>query len=275
MLNQPKDSRIVICGTARNIENRIEAFVETFSKSFADFVEIQFLILESFSTDDTVNNLKAYQAKHSNFRFEQDKNISENEIRRTVRIASARSELQRIVREEYQDFDFVVMADMDGVNSNLTKRGVLSCWKWADWDVMTANQPLRYYDIWALRARNWSETDCWQEFEGLRNLLGDRKARHIAVTSKMKIIPTFRSPIKVESAFGGLAIYTRSAFLSGLYKGANNSGGEVCEHVEFHRTISSKGFNIFINPAMVNISPLKQMMTITKENIAKLFGFTP
>ena len=60
--------------------------------------------------------------------------------------------------------------------------------------------------------------------------------------------------IEVDSAFGGLGIYTHEAFLACRYAGTDNQAGgiDVADHIPFHRDLRTKGFRIFINPALIN-----------------------
>lgn len=254
MKNKPiEQSTILICGTARNIERKLLDFERGMNSCFAGFKTVNFLIVESFSTDKTNQALHELKLSRKKFEYFTDDKVSPRETRRTVRIASARSSIQQWIRNQSREFDFVVMADMDGVNRDLTKEAIESCWLYDDWDVVAASQPFRYYDLWALRAAGWNEKDCWEEFGELVPKYGTKKAKKIAITSKMRGLARKSEWVEVESAFGGLAIYRTAAFLAGEYLGSDSSGREICEHVPFHKEIRSKGFRIFINPALVNI----------------------
>jgi hypothetical protein len=88
----------------------------------------------------------------------------------------------------------------------------------------------------------------------------------------MKSISPNTPLIPVESAFGGLAIYTMDAFLSGKYIGLSSEGYEVCEHVGFHQAIKERGLNIFIAPKLVNLLPKTQKVEflLNRHNIGLL-----
>jgi hypothetical protein len=271
MRNKPiQESTILISGTARNVEKKLPDFICGMNICFSGFKSVHFLIVESFSTDKTVQALRKLKLSHKDFECFTDDTISPGETRRTVRIASARSSVQQWIRNQPIEYDYVVMADMDGVNRDLTKEAVESCWLFDGWDVVAASQPFRYYDLWALRAAGWNEKDCWEEFEELAPKHGIKKAKKIAITSKMRGLARKSEWVEVESAFGGLAIYRTTAFLSGEYLGSDSSGREICEHVPFHREIRSKGFRIFINPALVNISRKRQVAGIFKSQLTSM-----
>lgn len=260
---------ILVCGTARNVSRKLDDFLRNTDKSFAGFKESQYLICESFSTDDTWEKLVSLKSQREDFDCIQDDQIDKMEIRRTVRIASARNRLKNNIEKNFYNFDYVVMMDLDGVNRNLTRATVESCWMHVGWAGATANQPLRYYDIWALRATGWCENDCWKEYSNLRKNMKHKQALKIAVTSKMKSIRRSRLPIEVKSAFGGLAIYKMEAFLSSEYIGEDEQGMEICEHVLFHKGVTDKGFKIFIIPSLVNLNPMTQVGNMLKELILR------
>lgn len=266
------DSKVIICGTARNISRKMDDFLRVTEMSFSGFKEIEYLICESFSSDGTWEKLLSMKSSRDDFHCIQDNDVDITELRRTVRIASARNQLQRTIKEKFKDFDYVVMMDLDGVNRDLTKENVESCWRYSEWDAVTANQPLRYYDIWALRAAGWCETDCWKEYASLLKDMPHNRALKNAVTSKMRSIRSSTDPIPVHSAFGGLAIYKMEAFLSSEYIGEDEEGREICEHVPFHKGMSDKGFKIFIMPSLVNLNPTTQVSNILKDFVLKFIN---
>ena len=262
LLPHPSESRIVICGTARNIEHKIEKSIDTISKAFCSFADVAMIICESHSDDGTRRKLETLQSQYKNLIIVSDNSLAH--AFRTVRIAAARNRLKAEVMKHFSNFHYVAMADLDGVNQDLTKRRVESCWRYQGWDVATANQPLRYYDIAALRAPNWAPGDSWQEFLTLKANLSHKKALKIAIKSKEKSISPKSNPIDVISAFGGLAIYRMSAFAQGSYHGLDKSGNETCEHVSFHQDLVNGGFKIKIIPSLVNLNRTTQVAGILR-----------
>ena len=270
---RPEESSVLICGTARNIERKIDEYFQIMTCSFTNFKTVTFLVCESFSDDRTQEKLELLQKSGVPLEFFIDKDVALDEKSRTVRIASARNSIRKVITEKYKTFDYVVMADMDGVNRDLTKEAVDSCWKWKGWDVAFSNQPYRYYDIWALRADNWCEYDCWAEYVSLSRVMTAKRAKKIAITSKMRSISVNASPIEVKSAFGGLAIYKMEAFLSGEYLGKTTDGYAICEHVTFHADLHRKDYKLFIIPSFVNLAPSSQRMNIIRDRFIKLAKF--
>jgi len=172
---------------------------------------------------------------------------------RIARITYCRNAYVDYVHKRKDDFDFIAVADLDGVNILLNANKVLSCWSRSDWDVCTANQLGPYYDIYALRAENWNEKDCWNEARALYSSgLNPIKASITSIQKKQILIPEDSEWIRVTSAFGGLAIYSKDAFLLGRYDVRTKSEFRVSEHVPFNESISSNDFRIFINPKLTN-----------------------
>lgn len=263
------DASVVVAGVARDCGKSIAATLEALRNASVGFRRADFAIVESDSTDETRQELNRL-ASEMDLSFECLGRLADTIPARTQRIAHARNRMVELVREKYPDNDYVIVADLDGVNDNVTKAGIESAWSSIEpWDVVTANQPGRYYDIWALRHASWSPNDCWQAARELEPVFGRNQARRLAVWSRQANLPTHAPLLEVDSAFGGLAIYRSDAFFSGQYSGIND-GLEVCEHVPFHECIRAAGFRIFINPALLNrpqaeheerFSPLKQGMS--------------
>jgi glycosyltransferase involved in cell wall biosynthesis len=262
--------KIVVCGTARNVARSIEDFVRRIRDVVSDFQEVQIVICESFSSDNTNEILSKLMVEFKNLNYFSDNSIPNFEARRTLRIASARNMLKQHIQDNFSHFDYVAMMDLDGVNRNLTRKAFLSPWSHSDWDVATANQSLLYYDLWALRAKGWSEGDCWVEYNLLTQQMSQKKAKKMAITSKMKKIPRRSKPIKVESAFGGLGIYRMEAFLSGNYAGLDSTGNELCEHVPFHADLVENGYRIYIFPQLVNMNAFSQIINLIKDFSTRL-----
>ncbi len=136
-----------------------------------------------------------------------------------------------------------MVADLDGINTNITDNALIDSLKEINkWDAIFANQPT-YYDIWALRAKGWSETDCWEEFECLKSSMNEKKAAK-AITSKQIGLSSKNQYYPVQSAFGGLGVYKAEHYIKGEYLGVIN-GREVCEHVPFNESLRKKGKAIY------------------------------
>lgn len=248
-------SSALVVGTVRNCAEQVGAQAARLGSALAGFARVQWLLIESDSTDATVSRLQEIAGRDGNFGYLSLGNLRERMPLRTERIAFCRNAYLEQFRtsERYAQVDFVVVADFDGVNSLLTAEAVASCWQRDDWAVCAANQRGRYYDVWALRHAEWSPNDCWAQYRFLtRHGVTHAKAWSVCVRSRMIRIPREAQWIEVDSAFGGLAIYRRGALQLGRYVGTDAGGAECCEHLALHSELRAQGRKIFINPALIN-----------------------
>jgi len=261
MLKNPRksiaDSSILLAGPVRNASAQIENDFSRLFASLNQFKQVHCLIIESDSDDDTVLRLEQFQKQFQNFSFVSVGQLSKRLSKRTDRIAYCRNLIIGAVSDDpkYSAIDYIAMADMDGMNGLITSEKIAQCWEVDEpWDVITANQLGEYYDVWALIHPYWNPMDCWEQKRKLENILGDQAAQNIAVRCKQAAIDPRADLIEVDSAFGGLGIYTREAFLAGRYAGTDDQSGaiDVADHVPFHRDLRKGGYRIFINPALIN-----------------------
>ncbi len=246
---------ILVVGLTKNSSKTIKSEISVISKAFQHFSDVKWLVIESDSRDNTLLKLMELRDEVPQFCYLSLGSIADRYPLRTERIAYCRnSYLQEITNNAlYEDVEYVVVADLDGMNVLLTQEGVTSCWANDDWDVCTANQQGPYYDIWALRHNDWSPNNCWDQYEFLlKHNMARKRARFVAVHSRMVDIDERSEWIEVDSAFGGFAIYRREALLGARYIGVNESGEEICEHLSLHQAIKSNGYRIFINPKLIN-----------------------
>lgn len=245
---------LVVVGCVRNGAKTVRRAVETLARATAGFANVQFLVVESDSTDSTLAELQKLRQESDRFDFLSLGALAERVPARTERIAHCRNRYLAELRTSarYASADYVMVADLDGVNSDLRREAVENCWSASvPWDVVTANQRDAYYDIWALRHADWCPVDCHDQYSRLRAMFGHPRALAIAIHSRMARLSPRAAWIEVDSAFGGLAIYRREALLTGNYSGVEN-GHSVCEHVPLHAQLRAKGLRIFINPALIN-----------------------
>jgi hypothetical protein len=254
------NSKIVIVGTVRDCFKYLEQDILKLSKAFALFKDLHWFIVESDSSDRTVDCLVSLQALVPNFHFKSLGPLEKDMPLRTDRIAHCRNLCLTEINTNplLVGAQLMVVADLDNSQSQLTQEGVMSSFERDDWGAVTTNQSGLYYDIWALRHPVWNPSDCWQQkffLEGM-NLSKD-VASYSAVFSRMIEVPTTSEWIEVESSFGGLGIY-KTQFLGGAtYVGKCDNGpwgGQVCEHVAFNASLRANGAKIFINPKMINTS---------------------
>ena len=250
-----QNDELVILGICRDVGEALTKNLERLQFAFNDFSKVHMRIVESDSSDSTVEVLRRYRANNQDFDFESLGMLQSTIPDRWERIAFCRNRATELLLNDIrlQDCKWVVVADLDGINSEITPEAAISCWSRSDWDVCTANQGAPYYDVFALRHPLWSPNDCWRyEAELIANGSHPIVARELAIYSRQKFIPADAEWISVDSAFGGLAIYKREFYLLGKYLGKTRDGGRTCEHVPFHGDLKAAGARIFINPALIN-----------------------
>lgn len=257
MLNL-RHSRLAILGVVRNSEKYLSHTIKKLVEATSGFREVEFFVVESDSIDKTNEVLARLKRNGLPVLHVSLGNLAARYPERTQRIAYCRNYAKFELLNAYlgEKYDFVMVADLDGVNRQISRTAVESCWNVLGWDVATANQPNGYYDIYALRHPEWSPNDCWIQKHHLTPVVGEDNALKISVVSRMIKIPIEEKAIKVDSAFGGAAIYSKEAYSDVKYEGLLESGESVCEHVPPNLKISNSGGSILIVPSFVNIKSL-------------------
>lgn len=251
----PHEANVLICGLARNSENEVDEAISRLLNATRIFASTKVLVIESDSEDSTPEKLSKLAANEGRMKL-----LCLGKLRmlyplRTQRIAFCRNKYlhELNTKPEYRDIDYVIVADLDGVNNLISAEAVLSCWDTnTDWDVITANQLDRYYDIWALRHQFWCPYDCWRAKKWFETISTPFEALKIAVSQKQIRIPRKAGLIEVDSAFGGLAVYKKSALRDCRYIGVDEENEEICEHVTLHKQLKSAGYRIYINSRLIN-----------------------
>jgi hypothetical protein len=269
----PRNSNIVVCGIARDVEGDLSFEVRRLLRSLKEFKSIAFVVVESFSQDKTRDVLVQLQKDIASFKFESISHSSNLTCTRSERLAEARNASLQIQKSAFPDADYVYMTDLDGVNRDLSLRAVMSCWNYPEWDVMTSNQPLGYYDILALRHDYWCQDNWGEAFEELIKYFPKETAAYIALKSKSISISRENPLIPVKSAFGGGAIYTFESINNKSYNGLDKQGKEVCEHVPLNLSIHDSGGKLYINPALVNVRSLGRSHSLKKRLKRRLSHF--
>jgi hypothetical protein len=275
--------KIVIASIARDIAKTFEADYRRITASFSDFEIINWIIIESNSTDDSKEVLRKFSQSSNIIIYKSLMKSNDKSLFRTQELAIARntylSELNDI--RQKIEIEYLVVCDLNNLNNKLNRKSVKSCWLNNEWAAVTANQNGPYYDIWALRHEYWNNFDCWERFEELKKIYAKASlALWDAVYSRMIRISKTDAWIKVNSAFGGIAIYKTQYIDHSYYLGITPNGKQVCEHVEFNVGITKNGGFIYINPNFINFnltdhSKRKQYFKYynLKYNIARLLKY--
>jgi hypothetical protein len=216
------------------------------------------------SSDNTAAVLREWLALGREGHVLEQGRLEQIEPRRTARIASARNMCMQVVREYYGDFDYLIVCDLDQVLAGPMSHVQFGrAVTWLNKDEkragVSANATPRYYDLWALRHSRWCPEDVW-------HAIWDREPRQSFEIAKFKQvykrqirIPNDAAPFRVESAFGGLAIYKWKLVAHAEYIGLDAQGREQAEHVAFHRGVTSRGGELFIFPPLLVQAPQEHL----------------
>ena len=203
-------------------------------------------VYENDSTDETATVLDDFAirqwvtVKHDTLGGEDSRGF---EPERTIRLAKCRTRCQEWVRRNAADASYVMVLDADP-HGGFSVDGVLNSLGWfcemmgesfhrrepgamASHSLYVREEQGGYgvaaYDAWAGRLSWWE----------------DRREHN---WFHMLMPPVGSEPIPMNSAFGGLCLYRREAYLAGVYEGGD------CEHVLHHKAMQKAGYQLFLNP---------------------------
>ena len=251
------DKDFLITGLVRNGEETIAKEIRNLATVFKNFSSLNWFVLESDSSDHTLMELERLTKEIPHFRYKSAGILADSIPSRLVRLAHCRNLYLDELKTNpiYQNIEYLVVADLDNMNSLLTEEAILSCWDQEGWGGCCANQRGPYYDLGALRHPDWMPHDCWRHYQFLiQQGKSEDEAMSAAVHANMVTIAENAEWIEVDSAFGGIAIYPTKVLGNARYKGYDKHGRETVDHIGFHEGIRENGYKIFINPKLINTS---------------------
>ena len=246
--------RIVVVGVIRNGERSIASEIRRLHELLSPIGDLEVFVVESDSDDRTAKVLEGLQSEYPWFSFATLGRLRDEISSRTARLALCRNRyVEELQSRGLGKLDWVIVSDLDGVNTRLTTGSVATALQLDEWDAITANQLGRYYDVWALRHPLLSPNDYRRCVELYRSF-GMKSVTAVgrSLYARMVAIPRDYDPIEVDSAFGGFAIYRPWVFETCRYSGLGPDGNEVSEHVPFNEAIRVAGGRVCILPGLVN-----------------------
>jgi hypothetical protein len=259
---------VLVVGTIRNCENVLIKEITRCRRALSSFNKISFYLVESDSNDSTIKILEKIKLTTPRFEFVSLGNLKSKISDQYDRIRFCRNEYVRYLKKNLKKdhHQYVLVIDLDGMNTALKSKSVNSCFIEESWDVVVANQTFGYYDILALRHKDWQIGDWREQYKFYKSNLNNFKlskfswlhkfkkywnlnlAKYLVVYSKMIRIPTSHEWIQVDSGFGGAAFYRSNIFLKSDY--TKEFKTIETDHVSLHRKIVRGGK--FINPRFIN-----------------------
>ena len=239
-------SKIIICGISRDNARELPSVIKNIEKSGKSFEDYRVVIFENDSKDGTKTILDEWGMINNKVKIlsEDFKNSKRPSI---AFMAMCRNKyLEEIQKPEYNDFDYVMVVDMDmssgwDISDSMSKNN--------QWDAVCSNGVTdlfsgKMYDMFAFRNQEFSKTPKDPDYWSVNVPTGQKQYK------SGPLIP-------VDSCFGGMAIYKKSILDGCLYESFDGD----CEHIGLHSCLKDKnGGKMFMNPNqilnynMVNIS---------------------
>jgi hypothetical protein len=244
---EARRQKLAIVSIARNSMLWLNTTLRLVDELAGLWRDCAYFVYENDSTDGTAEALDEFSIRQwVTVRHDTLENIDARgwDRERTDRLALCRTKCQDWVRREAVDANYVLVLDTDP-HGGFSVDGVLNSLGWfcqmlgESWHrrepgalasssifivKSAAGQYIAaQYDAWPAKLNTWEDERDHDWFHYL-------------------IPPVGSQPIPMNSAFGGLCLYRREAFLAGKYDGS------TCEHVGFHRAMHKAGYQLFLNP---------------------------
>lgn len=223
---------VIICGVVKNAATHLKKNMDMALQLGSKCTTFKIVIYENNSSDATKSILSDYST-HPNFKIIME-DISAEDIKRNSsiwaytavtgsdhpcrmeQIAHARNRLiDEIKQDSYTDFNYVVMIDFDAQYFLID--GILNSLQLVQekpMRVIYANSP-NYYDYYALRSTH-----------SVFNLFGPEvMGEHFWQTMnihRLQLSPSSDSLLSVYSAFNGIGVYNKHAFVSHRFDASIN-----------------------------------------------------
>ena len=264
--------KVILCGCTCNSGNYIYDHLLSLGRIGRYFTDHVIIVYENGSIDNTIQQLKKFKEHNTNFYYIHETKVAYS-MKMTGIIAHGRNMLLNEINQKFNDYELMIMTDLDKVLDNFDPQCIEDVFKYDinSWDVLTANCLNRYYDIWELRISldimgplvhepKWTKEmklnmnyDLWYD----DNIDTDKS--HIDKISHIKLcqalIPRNYPLIESDLSFGGMGIYKISKIKNCKYDCMRyingNAIGEQCEHIAFHNSIRNNGGKIFICPSLI------------------------
>ena len=242
-----KSLKVAFVAICRNAMPFLPFTLEAVRKTGECFGDYKVFIYENDSVDETKDVLRGWADGVRTFCSLNDNgrphlNYTTEPVR-TIALAEYRNACRKWASEKARGFDYVVVFDTDpwggfsigGIMNTIGRLETRDHWStsgmasysWCEWGPPSwPHRQACHYDAFACRWTWW-------------------KPRQQMFWFHLWHPPVGSPPVKMNSAFGQLAVYRTKQFLTGVYDGSD------CEHVTFHR---SMGGDFYLNPSMRCVS---------------------
>lgn len=249
-----QDKKICVVGIARDVSSTINNAVEKILRLQPLVSDIDLLVVENDSSDDTKDKLKNLKNTYNNFDYlSNDYNLPKfgtvKNKERTTALANHRNIYIEHLNKSNKRYDHIIVCDWDFIDFNID--GLMNTFGWlSQYQNIKAmcGISVRYQNVLSPNHKNYWNYDCW----AYRGNWWIDKQTEVNDTNSMLwfgfwIPPVGSPPLRVNSGFGGMCVYESSYILANKYEGYD------CEHVCLHKNIYSNysNFQLFINPSQI------------------------
>lgn len=257
------EKSIIVCGIVRNAERGLKRNMPVMAELAKTFAGFRMILFENDSADGTKSVLKLWQSVMGDKLTVVSEDSGAKKVipksgevscnpfysdRRISKMAALRNQYMDYVSEKGLTADYLMVVDMDVAGISL--KGVLSCFNLdVEWDAVTANG----YSLSPKLRRRYHDSYALTEYGDEMHPQTEEKI--LRLSEKYASLGPSDSPVRVFSAFGGIAIYRFEAVDGLRYSALPNDDSRVevrCEHFSIYRQMADRGFDkTYINPAML------------------------
>ena len=249
------NKKLIVAGIVRNNASYLNNIFKNIKNISSLFSDVKCIFVESDSNDNSLSMLNQFALEQKNTDVITLGKLQNTHPYRTQRTALCRNIYLEKVEQLKEEYPLLLVLDMDDVNSYpIQAESILSNFNYDDWDMITANNPDGYYDIWALRHPIWMPYDCWKAVGDRPAFMSNEDAINIHVRSRIIKIDVNHPLIPVESAFSGMAFIKTESIKGARHIGLIQNNGviqEIVEWVYFCKSIKEGKAKIYINPRFV------------------------
>lgn len=253
---------IIICGIVRNAEVGLRRNLPVIERVVEQFSSFKIILFENDSSDRTKEVLNHWQSIIGDrlVIVSEDTGLRAvtpmaGEVKCNPFYSSKRINKMAELRNQYMSYidrnnlraDYLMVVDLDVANISL--EGIMSSFEMGvEWDAVTANG----YSLSPKLRRRYHDSYALAEYGDEKNPQTEEKI--LRMSEKYASLNPGDDPVRVFSAFGGLAIYRFDAVAGLRYSAIPNDDSRVevrCEHFSLYKQMADRGYTrIYINPSM-------------------------
>jgi hypothetical protein len=247
-MRQMSQSRAVICGLCRDVRVHLPRLAARIARLGAMFRDHRVVLVENDSRDATAEFLQDWTNRDTRIdviseRFGVRKFPQNRDRDRTEWLAQCRNRYLDQIAARYADFEYLIVVDTD-LAGGWSYEGIASTFGHGGWDVVGS---------YGLVESTSGTLGTWLQYDSWAFRSFGHPAAHPSHQVNSMLLERGQEMLRVDSCFGGLAVYRLPAILAARY------GGEDCEHVVLHQRMIAQGADkIYLNPSQVTLySPLE------------------